>query len=78
MRKIGIPDAKFQEAIDLLCESTFFGVEIDDERFEFMYDEDREEVFRSLARKTAERRGEERFLINTPFRSYLEIKQASN
>jgi len=64
-----------QPAIDLLCESTFLGLETEKDHFEFIYDENRAEVIRILARKVAESTANERYLINIPYRSYLEIKQ---
>jgi len=73
--KAGIALERTQYVIDLLCEATFLGLETGKDRFEFMYDENREEVIRALARKIAEATGQERFLINLPFHSFLEINK---
>lgn len=70
--KASIQPEKVQSGIDLLVASTFLGVETHDGQFGFMYDENKEEVIRVLARKQAEK-GEERYMINAPFYSYLEI-----
>jgi hypothetical protein len=64
-----------QYAIAVLCEATFLGLETDIGRFEFIYDENREEVVRVLAQKLAHARNLERYRINAPFHPYLEIKE---
>ena len=74
IEKAHIAPEKAQYAIDLLCESTFLGLETDKDKFEFIYDENKEEVIRALARKIVETNGGERYLINAPFHTYLEIK----
>jgi Cdc6-like AAA superfamily ATPase len=61
------------EIIELLCNSTFLGLEVRVEEFEFIYDETRKKVFKSLASKIAEIRGMQRFKINVPFHAYLGI-----
>lgn len=75
IRKVSIPIEKAQYVINLLCEATFLGLEVDSNKFEYLYDEDRGEVMRVLARKITEASGNERYCINLPFRSYLEIKE---
>lgn len=78
IKKVNIPEDKIDYAIKLLCDSTFLGLEVESDKFEFIYDEDRKKVLQTLARKTAETRGEERFRINIPFHSYLKIKTRPN
>jgi hypothetical protein len=73
LEKFGISNDKYDYFIRILCELTFIGVEIESDIFEFMYDESRRKVMFVLARKLADSSGEERFMINTPFHSYLEI-----
>ena len=75
--KVSIDPAQVQSGIDLLCESTFLGLETKRDHFEFIYDENRAEVIRILARKIAESTNNERYQINIPYHSYLEIKQAT-
>jgi len=73
---VSIDPAQIQSGIELLCESTFLGLETERNRFEFMYDENRMDVIRILARKLAESNSNERYQINIPYYSYLEIKQS--
>jgi hypothetical protein len=72
--KASINPNQIQNNIDLLCESTFLGPEIEKDRFEFIYDDGRSDVVRKLAKKVQEVTGLERYQINIPYRSYLEIK----
>jgi len=78
LKKVSIPVETTQYAINLLCEATFLGLEVDQGRFEYIYDEHRDEVIRALARKLTESSGHERYSINVPFRTYLEIKESRN
>ena len=71
--KAGIPSERVNDAIDLLCDSTFLGRHTGPDKFEFLYDDGEKRVLQALARKTAEATGEERFAINVPFHSYLQI-----
>jgi len=73
-RKADIPSSKHDYALSLLCDLTFLGLETGPDRFQFIYDERTKGVQESLARKEAERRGEQRFKVNVAFRSYLEIQ----
>jgi tRNA splicing ligase len=58
-------------------EEFFSGAAINPIQIEFMYDENRAEVIRILARKVAEHTENERYQINIPYHSYLEIKQTT-
>lgn len=73
-RKADIPNSKHDYALSLLCDLTFLGLETGPDSFQFIYDERTKGVLESLARKEAERRGEQRFKVNVPFHSYLEIQ----
>ncbi len=75
IRKTSIDPNSSQDVIDLLTESSFLGFEIDrNNNFDFIYNEDKEEVIKALARKVSDESGGERYLINYPFHSFLEIK----
>jgi hypothetical protein len=72
---VSIDQTQVQLGIDLLCEATFLGLETEKNHFEFIYDENRAEVIRILARKVIESTNNERYQINIPYHSYLEIKR---
>ncbi len=74
--KVNLNPTLVQKSIDLLCESTFLGLETEKGRFEFVFNEEKSEVVRTLARKVRELTGVERYQINIPFRSYLDIKDS--
>ena len=74
--KVGLNPTQVQYCIDLLCETTFFGLETEKDHFEFIFTEEKSDVIRTLARKVREITGVERYQINIPFRSYLEIKES--
>ena len=61
------------EAIELLCENTFLGLEIEPDKFEFLYDAGKARVLQKMAQRVSEKKGVQRFKINTPFHAYLEI-----
>ncbi len=73
MQEAGIPKRKQNEAIELLCEATFLGLECDLNQFVFVYD-DRLKQRQIQAKKVAKQTGVERYRINLPFHTYLEIK----
>ncbi len=73
--KVRLDPTRVQYSIDLLCESTFLGLETEKDHFDFMFNEGKADVLRTLARKVREITGVERYQINIPFRSYLEIKK---
>lgn len=74
-----LPESKLDEVIELLCDLTFLGREVEENRFEFLYNEEDKAKFRAMARKTAQARADtmERFRINDAFHEYLEIKPVS-
>ena len=70
----GISSHDVNEVIDLLVESLFLGIEINQDDFRYLYDDSRKDIYISLARKNIESSGEEKYQINIPFHSYLEIR----
>jgi hypothetical protein len=79
MKNCGIPQDKLESVIDLLCDLTFLGREVEDGRFEFQYNEDEKYKLQVMARKAAEVRPNKagRFLIGQAFHAYLEIAPVS-
>lgn len=71
-KKSEIDSSLLDQAIELLCDATFLGLEVRDNQFEFLYD-DRKKLKQTQARNVAERIGIERYKINIPFHAYLEI-----
>ena len=71
-----ISEDKLDDIIELLCDLTFIGREVEDNRFEFLYNDEDKMKIQVMARKTAENRIDkiERYRINEAFHSYLEIK----
>jgi hypothetical protein len=76
MQKAAITSQAVDETLDLLTESLFLAPEVEPSRFEFLYDEARKRVLRSLGKTTAQQTGRERFMINVPFHTYLGIEAA--
>jgi hypothetical protein len=76
MKAVGISSDRLQEAVDTLCEITFFGLEVGPGRFAYLYDEDSTTKIQVMARKTAAEfsSGRSRYRINTAFHKYLEIQ----
>jgi hypothetical protein len=74
MKKLDITESKIDDIIKLLCESTFLGQEIAPGIFEYLYEESYQGVYQSMAMKTKEIVGQERFKINLPFHTFLQIK----
>lgn len=73
MEKANIPRDQIEYVIDLLLDSMFLGLEVTPGSFEFLYEPTKKKVLQKLAKQTAEQVGKERFRINTPFHSFLEI-----
>ncbi len=69
-----ISSHNIDEVIDLFFESLFLGIEINQNDFRYLYDESKKDIYISLARKNIESTGKERYQINLPFHSYLEIE----
>ena len=61
------------DLIELLADSLFLGLETEPEKFRFLYDESKKNVVKALARSITQSTRQERFRINAPFHSYLEI-----
>jgi hypothetical protein len=72
-----MPDSQLDDIIELLCDLTFLGREVESNRFEFQYNDEDKAKLQVMARKTADARADkvERFRINDAFHAYLEIKQ---
>jgi Cdc6-like AAA superfamily ATPase len=75
IKRANISEERTDYAIELLCDSTFLGLETRPGSFEFLYEMPKKRVFQKLAQTVAEQRGEQRFMINIPFHSYLEINR---
>jgi len=75
MAACGVPEAKVDDIIELLCDLAFLGRELEPGRFEFLYNYQDREKFHVMAQRTAQSAGHDpRFRINVPFHSYLEIQ----
>ena len=74
MAKAGIDENATDRILELLCETTFLGLEIEPDKFEYLYDENRGKVVQALAKRMAETSGQEWFAVNAPFHAYLEIR----
>jgi len=76
MNKCDISHGDLDKIIELLCDLTFLGREVECDRFEFQYNDDYKMKLQVMARKTAETRMDklERYRINEAFHAYLEIK----
>ena len=79
MKKCLIPLEKEKITLDLLCDRTFIGREVNSDDFRFQYDDDDSKKYEVMSRKTAESRPDKlkRFKINKAFHSYLEIKSSN-
>ena len=79
MKKCLIPLEKEKITLDLLCDRTFIGREVNSDDFRFQYDDDDSKKYEVMSRNTAESRSDKlkRFKINKAFHSYLEIKSSN-
>lgn len=67
-------DQPIEEIIDILCEMTFLGKEIRENKFEFYSEKRNKKITDNLARKLADKNeGNKRYKINNAFVHYLEI-----
>jgi hypothetical protein len=73
MRRAQIADERLENAIDLLWDATFLGLEKQSNLFEFLYRPSDKPIVKSLAERTAESTGQRRYKINIPFHRFLEI-----
>jgi len=80
MQVCDIPDDKLDDVVELLCDLTFLGREVESGRFEFLYNEENKTKFQVMARKRVEGSADrvERFRINEAFHAYLEIRVVSS
>jgi hypothetical protein len=64
------------DAVDFLCELAFLGMEVENNRFEFLYDEENAEKLNAMAMRNAEQnpQGLRRFRINRAYHRFLEVK----
>jgi len=76
MKKCQIPLEKEQIVLNLLCDRTFFGREVNSNDFRFQYNDDDSKKYEVMSRKIGESRSDKlkRFKINKAFHSFLEIK----
>lgn len=76
LKKVGVEDDELNYVIDVLLELTFFGLEIDNNQFTFLYNENDKSKYRVLARKFIENNNKEeyRYAIHKAFHAYLEIE----
>jgi hypothetical protein len=65
------------DVVDFLCELAFLGVEVEQDRFEFLFDEDNKEKLNAMANRSAAQNpsGLKRFRINRAYHKYLEVKR---
>jgi len=76
MEKCHIHEHQLQDVIDLLCDLTFLGREVEPGLFVFQQNEQDKFKLQTMARRVFERTTDkiQKFKINEPFHSYLEIK----
>jgi hypothetical protein len=77
MMNATLPSELASEIIDVLIDGAFFGLEVEPDRFVYLYHDDEKRKMLVMARKTLGQRSseEQRFRINKPFRAYLELKE---
>ena len=75
MKRCSMDVGNYQYIKELLCDITFLGREVEHEKFIFQYDDDEKRKLEALSHRFLEKnlKIRERFSINIPFRSYLEI-----
>jgi hypothetical protein len=64
------------DVVDFLCELAFLGMEVENNRFEFIYDEENAEKLTAMASRNAAQNpsGLRRFAVNRAYHRYLEVK----
>ena len=79
MKKCLIPLEKEKIILELLCDRTFIGREVNSDDFRFQYNDEDSKKYEVMSRKIAESRSDKlkRFKINKAFHSYLEIKSSN-
>ena len=68
------------DVVDFLCELGFLGLEVELNRFEYLYDEENTAKVSAMASRGAEHNpdGLRRYRINRAYHGYLEIKPGSS
>lgn len=68
-----------ENVIDCLCGLSFLGLEVSDNRFQFIYNEDDLNRYRVMAKRTSQKRNTNirQFKIHKAFQAYLEIEECS-
>lgn len=64
------------DVINILCKNGFLGLEVEKNIFEFLGDEENQEIVLIKARKFIELDHDKRYCINRPFHAYLEILES--
>jgi hypothetical protein len=79
MQKCNIDETKLPLIVNLLCDLNFLGVEVEDNRFEYLFDDDQKRKYYIMAKKLADKRSDStrRFKIHKAFHPYLEIKTST-
>jgi hypothetical protein len=67
---------KPSDVVDFLCELAFLGVEVEHNRFEYLYDEEHSAKLDAMANRSAEQNpsGLRRYRINRAYHGYLEVR----
>ncbi|HEY6341956.1 MAG TPA: hypothetical protein VIY49_10725 [Bryobacteraceae bacterium] len=67
------------DVLNFLCELAFLGLEVEQDRFEFLYDEEDMEKLNAMATRSAVQNpsGLRRYRINSAYHRYLEVKPSS-
>lgn len=67
---------KPSDVVDFLCELAFLGMEVEQGRFEYLYDEENRAKLNAMAARGAEKNPEglRRYRINRAYHGYLEVK----
>jgi hypothetical protein len=64
------------DVLDFLCELAFLGMEVEKDRYEFLFDEENREKLNAMANRSAAQNptGLRRYRINRAYHKYLEVK----
>jgi hypothetical protein len=70
---------KPSDVVDFLCELAFLGMEVEKDRYEFLFDEENREKLNAMANRSAAQNpaGLKRYRINRAYHKYLEIRPGS-
>jgi len=74
IKAAGIAEDKTEYAIDLLCQTTFLGLETQPGYFEFLYNSNKTKVLKKQAEMLAKEQGQYKYKVNIPFHLHLEIE----